>query len=221
MKATMAWRCRQADTSKKKVSISADDNIIPGPDIAFELGKSISLTEAEEEEAARRVQATHERLVILSNESDPEPARRPIRRKPYGITFRDTSRVSKKKSHDQSQKLKGIQTLTTKEQLATDTMQALKSSRKISRSQSHTGGLSKGASVTPKVPGESTCISKSLSEGTGTILADNESNYFEEENVDDEEVKWVSTDKEEEKQDDQDDDDDRSIDIKEIDDDER
>ncbi|GJS60313.1 hypothetical protein Tco_0655097 [Tanacetum coccineum] len=161
----------QADTSKKKVSISADDNIIPEPDIAFELGKSISLTEAEEEEAARRVQATHERLVILSNESDPEPARRPIRRKPYGITFRDTSRVSKKKSHDQSQKLQGIQTLTTKEQLATDTMQALKSSRKISRSQSHTGGSSKGASVTPKVPGESTCISKSSSERTGTILA--------------------------------------------------
>ncbi|GJV24290.1 hypothetical protein Tco_1376985 [Tanacetum coccineum] len=31
---------------KKKVSISADDNIIPKPDVALELGKSISLTEA-------------------------------------------------------------------------------------------------------------------------------------------------------------------------------
>ncbi|GKD32295.1 hypothetical protein Tco_1247804, partial [Tanacetum coccineum] len=37
----------------KKVSISADDNIIPEPDVALELGKSMSLTEAAEEEAAR------------------------------------------------------------------------------------------------------------------------------------------------------------------------
>ncbi|GJY53874.1 hypothetical protein Tco_0445538 [Tanacetum coccineum] len=54
--------------SKKKVSISADDNIIPEPDVALELGKSISLTEAEEEEAARRVHTTHERLVTEFDE---------------------------------------------------------------------------------------------------------------------------------------------------------
>ncbi|GJZ02207.1 ribonuclease H-like domain-containing protein [Tanacetum coccineum] len=35
---------------KKKVTISAADNIIPDPDVALELGKSISLTEAAEEE---------------------------------------------------------------------------------------------------------------------------------------------------------------------------
>ncbi|GJW28654.1 hypothetical protein Tco_0045529 [Tanacetum coccineum] len=40
---------------KKKVSISADDNIIPKPDIALELGKSMSLTEAVEEEATRQL----------------------------------------------------------------------------------------------------------------------------------------------------------------------
>ncbi|GJS82180.1 hypothetical protein Tco_0748721 [Tanacetum coccineum] len=40
---------------KKKVSISVDDNIIPKPDIALELGKSMSLTEAVEEEAARQL----------------------------------------------------------------------------------------------------------------------------------------------------------------------
>ncbi|GKB11974.1 hypothetical protein Tco_0845897 [Tanacetum coccineum] len=90
--------------AKKKVSISADDNIIPEPDVALELGKSMSLTEAKEEEAARRVHATHERLVT---ESDPKPARRSTRRRPSGIDFRDTSSVSKKKSPDQSQKLKG------------------------------------------------------------------------------------------------------------------
>ncbi|GJT44163.1 hypothetical protein Tco_0952878 [Tanacetum coccineum] len=36
---------------KKKVTISADDNIISDPDVTLKLGKSISLTEAEEEEA--------------------------------------------------------------------------------------------------------------------------------------------------------------------------
>ncbi|GKB81693.1 hypothetical protein Tco_0948588 [Tanacetum coccineum] len=40
---------------KKKVLISADDNIIPEPDVALELGKSLSLTEAAEEEAARQL----------------------------------------------------------------------------------------------------------------------------------------------------------------------
>ncbi|GKD70915.1 hypothetical protein Tco_1325005 [Tanacetum coccineum] len=80
---------------KKKVSISADDNIIPEPDVALELGKSLSLTEAAEEEAARQVHATHERIVI---ESDLEPARR----RPSGIAFRDTSRLSKKMSPDSS-----------------------------------------------------------------------------------------------------------------------
>ncbi|GJS82660.1 hypothetical protein Tco_0749201 [Tanacetum coccineum] len=41
--------------------------------IALELGKSISLTEAEEEAAARQVHATHARIV---SEFVPEPARR-------------------------------------------------------------------------------------------------------------------------------------------------
>ncbi|GJS89312.1 hypothetical protein Tco_0771948 [Tanacetum coccineum] len=49
---------------------SRDDNIILDPDIALELGKSISLTDAAEEEAARQVHATHERIMT---ESDPEP----------------------------------------------------------------------------------------------------------------------------------------------------
>ncbi|GJS03017.1 hypothetical protein Tco_0463071 [Tanacetum coccineum] len=47
---------------KKKVSIFTDDNIIPDPDVALELGKSISLTKAAEEEAVRQVHATHARI---------------------------------------------------------------------------------------------------------------------------------------------------------------
>ncbi|GKC79422.1 hypothetical protein Tco_1130196, partial [Tanacetum coccineum] len=133
---------KSAVTPKKKSFISTNDNIIPEPDVAFKLGTSMSLNEAEEDEAARRVHATHE------------------------------------------------------QQLVADTMQALKASRKINRSQSHTGGSTEGASVTLKVLNESTCIFTTSSEGTGIKPG-----------VPDEEKKQV----------DQDDDDDRSIDIEETD----
>nr|GEU49471.1 hypothetical protein [Tanacetum cinerariifolium] len=137
---------QQAVTSKKKVLIFVDDNIILKPDAALELGKSISLAKAEEEEAAR----------------------------PF------------------------------------DMMQALKASKKISKSRSHTRGLSEGAGVTPKVPDESAGVSKSSSEGTSTVGVLDE-------------VKGASKAKansaidwEEENQDD---DDDRSIDVEKTDDD--
>ncbi|GKF31053.1 hypothetical protein Tco_0100851, partial [Tanacetum coccineum] len=48
---------------KKKVTISVANNIISDPDVALELGKSISITVAAEEEAARQVHATHARIV--------------------------------------------------------------------------------------------------------------------------------------------------------------
>ncbi|GJR01679.1 hypothetical protein Tco_0524663 [Tanacetum coccineum] len=80
---------------------SRDDNIIPKPDVALELGKSISLTEGAEEEAARQVHATHARIMT---ESVPEPTKR----RPSGIAFRDTSSVSKNMSSDPSQKVKVI-----------------------------------------------------------------------------------------------------------------
>ncbi|GKD07337.1 hypothetical protein Tco_1187022, partial [Tanacetum coccineum] len=76
---------------KKKVTISAADNIIPDANVALELGKSISLTEATEEEAARQVNATHARIVTKS-------VLEPARRRPLGIAFRDTSQVLKKVS---------------------------------------------------------------------------------------------------------------------------
>nr|GFB07869.1 hypothetical protein [Tanacetum cinerariifolium] len=77
--------------------------------------------------------------------SDPKPARRRL----SGIAFRDTSSVSKKMSLDPSQKLKGVQTLNPEEQLVVDTLQALKASKKSSRSQSLAGGLSGGTGVSP------------------------------------------------------------------------
>ncbi|GJT58096.1 hypothetical protein Tco_0993150 [Tanacetum coccineum] len=133
---------------KKKVLIYANDNIIPEPDVALELGKYMSLTEAAEEEAARQVHTTHERIVT---ESDPEPARR----RPSGIAFKDTSSMSKKLSPSPSQKLKGIQTLTPEEKLVADTMQALKARRESIRSQPHAGDSSEGIDTKSGVPDES------------------------------------------------------------------
>ncbi|GJT35735.1 hypothetical protein Tco_0926154 [Tanacetum coccineum] len=66
---------------KKKVTISDADNIIPDPDVALELGKSISITEAEEEEAAKQVHATHARIVT---ESVPESAKKKTSRSTRG-----------------------------------------------------------------------------------------------------------------------------------------
>ncbi|GJT18410.1 hypothetical protein Tco_0877116 [Tanacetum coccineum] len=123
--------------------------------------KSMCLTEAVEEEAARQVHATHERIMI---ESDPEPARK----RPSGIAFRDTSGVSKNTSLDLLQKLKGVHTLTPEEQLAADTMQSLKASRKSIRSHLHAGGSSEGTDTKPGVPDESTVTPTTSSEGIGT-----------------------------------------------------
>ncbi|GJV42024.1 hypothetical protein Tco_1420464 [Tanacetum coccineum] len=58
---------------KKQVTITAADNIIPDLDVALELDKSISLTEAEETEAARQVHATYARIVT---EPIPESAKK-------------------------------------------------------------------------------------------------------------------------------------------------
>ncbi|GJX35523.1 hypothetical protein Tco_0247080 [Tanacetum coccineum] len=190
---------------KKKATITVDDNIIPEHDVALELGKSISLIEVIEKEAERQVHAIYERVMTVS---DPEP----VRRRPSSITFKDTSSVSKNLSTDPSQKLKGVQTLTVEEQLAADTMKALKE----------------------RVPDESTVVPATSSEGTGdkagvpdeekvtkaNVILDwgleQESKYFEE-GDDDENIKWVDTDEEEEKDDD---DDEKSINFEKTDDEE-
>ncbi|GJW30903.1 hypothetical protein Tco_0047778 [Tanacetum coccineum] len=59
---------------KKKVTLSADDDIISNdPDVALELAKFIIQTKAEEAEAARKVHATHARIMT---ESIPESAKK-------------------------------------------------------------------------------------------------------------------------------------------------
>ncbi|GKD89017.1 hypothetical protein Tco_1364524, partial [Tanacetum coccineum] len=148
---------------KKKVIISADDNIISDdPDVALELGKSISKIKAEEAEAAMQVHATHARIV---NESVPKLTRR---------------RKLGKVTSDPPKKLKGVPSLTPEEQEAADIMQSLKESRKTSRRRPGTRGSNKGTGTIPRVTDESTVISATSSEGT-------ESEYPKEDQLGDDE----------------------------------
>ncbi|GJW08148.1 hypothetical protein Tco_1570571 [Tanacetum coccineum] len=102
---------------KKKVTLSADDNIISDdPNTGLELGKSISQTEAEEAEVARQVHVTHARIVT-------ESVLGPKRRKSGKVTS------------NPPKKLKGVPSLTPEEQEAADIMQALKESKKTSKRQ--------------------------------------------------------------------------------------
>ncbi|GJV89851.1 hypothetical protein Tco_1533789 [Tanacetum coccineum] len=125
---------------KKKVTLSADDNIISDdPDAALELAKSISQTKAEEVEAARKVHATHARIIT---ESIPE--------------------FGKKKSGGRSPKSIVIQDTPT-----ANIMQALKESKKTSRRLPSIGGSNKGTGSKLGVPDESIVVSATSSEGTG------------------------------------------------------
>ncbi|GJZ36581.1 hypothetical protein Tco_0582772 [Tanacetum coccineum] len=86
--------------------------------------------------------------VNVSDESEPEPA--------------------KKKTAALKLKLKGVKSLTPKEQEVVDTMQALKESNKTNIRQPGTGGSSKGTGKVPGVPDESIVVSATSSEGTST-----------------------------------------------------
>ncbi|GKB59453.1 hypothetical protein Tco_0915639, partial [Tanacetum coccineum] len=151
---------KKATITPKHVSVEVSD--VSEPEPARRRTGISKIFEAAKEEAARQVHATHEWIVTYA---DPKPARR----RPLGIAFIDTSSVSKKISPGLSQKLKGIQTLTSEEQLIADTMQVLKASRLSSRSQPLAGGSSEGTGTKPRVLDESTVIIVTSSEGTGTI----------------------------------------------------
>nr|GEU79524.1 retrovirus-related Pol polyprotein from transposon TNT 1-94 [Tanacetum cinerariifolium] len=121
---------------KKKVIIFAADNIILDLDVALELGKSISLTEAAEKEASRQVHATHARIVT---ESEPKPAKKKTgSRSTRDVVIQDTP----------------------------NNMQALKESKKTSRGQPDTKGSNEGTGVSPGVLDKSTVVPATSSEGT-------------------------------------------------------
>ncbi|GJZ22356.1 hypothetical protein Tco_0559395, partial [Tanacetum coccineum] len=128
---------------KKKVTLSADDNIIyDDPDAALELAMSISKIEAEEEDATRKVHATHARIVT---ESVPEPA--------------------KKKSGGRSSKSVVIED-------TLNSMQAPKESKKTSRRQLGTRGSNEVTGSKPEVPDESTVVSATSNEQDSEFFDD-------------------------------------------------
>nr|GEX43530.1 hypothetical protein [Tanacetum cinerariifolium] len=178
---------QQEVTTKKKIVFTIDDNIIT-------------------DDPDKRL------LVKKHEESDGELAHRVTRRRrTRGVTFSDTPRVLKKKLVVQSQKLKGIQPLTVKEQLAADTMQALKASKNSSKSLSHTEGSCEGTGITPGVPDESIVIFTTSSEGTDTIPGVPEEVKGASEAKVDSAIDWGSEN--ERREDEQADNDDRSINI--------
>ncbi|GJX21835.1 hypothetical protein Tco_0226280 [Tanacetum coccineum] len=91
---------------KKKVTPSANDNIISDdPDAALELAKSISQTEAEEAEAAKKVHATHARIMP---EYFPEFAKKKSSgRSSKSVVIQDTPSAPKSKLATSKTKLKG------------------------------------------------------------------------------------------------------------------
>nr|GEX62480.1 hypothetical protein [Tanacetum cinerariifolium] len=91
---------------KKKVTLSADDNIIfDDPDAALELAKSIIQTKAKEAEASRKVHATHARIVT---ESVPKSAKKKYGGRSYkSVVIQDTLSTLKSKPTTSKTKLKG------------------------------------------------------------------------------------------------------------------
>ncbi|GJY40104.1 hypothetical protein Tco_0427374 [Tanacetum coccineum] len=98
------------------------------------------------------------------------------------------------------------------EQLVADTKKAIKSSKEALILQQRIEDSSEGAGITPEVPDE-------LTRKTSSKGAEDDNYQSDEEDVNVDDITWLSTDEEEKaKGDDDEEDDDRSIDIEEIDD---
>nr|GEU35950.1 integrase, catalytic region, zinc finger, CCHC-type, peptidase aspartic, catalytic [Tanacetum cinerariifolium] len=135
--------------SHETIDVSEESELEPEPEQAKKKTSSKKdQNEAEEAEAARKVHATHSRIVT---ESVPESA--------------------KKKSGDRSSKSVVIQdtlsTLKSKPTTSKTNLKALKESKKTSKRQPGTEGSNKGTGSKPGVPDESTVIFVTSSEGTG------------------------------------------------------
>ncbi|GJS70370.1 hypothetical protein Tco_0703211 [Tanacetum coccineum] len=151
---------------KKKVTLSVDDNIISNdPDAALELAKSISQTKAEEAEAARKVHGTHARIVTKSVHESAK--KKSSGRSSKSIVIQDTLTVPKSKPATSKAKLKGSPSLTFAEEEATNIMQDLKESKKISKILPGTGGSNEGTGTILGVLDESTIVFAASSKGTG------------------------------------------------------
>ncbi|GJV46571.1 hypothetical protein Tco_1431107 [Tanacetum coccineum] len=105
---------------------------------------------------------------IISDDTVNIPTNKPTRRRRQsGVTIRDTPTVIKKKTLEQSLKLKGMEMLSDAAMLKKDSRKVMKFSLRDLRSQHQTGGSSEGVSVTPEVPDESQAKSTNTNKGDG------------------------------------------------------
>ncbi|GKB55026.1 hypothetical protein Tco_0905779 [Tanacetum coccineum] len=144
---------------------------------------------------------------------DPDEALKLGKIKPTGVVIKDTPTVSKKKSLDQSQKLKGIQVMIEEEQLAANTKKAIKASKKAKRIQQQSTGSSEGVGITLEVPNEPKASSIAKVDAKDDWDFDNKSDKSDEHVVNEGEVGVLLTDDKEKAYDDEMQDDDKSIDI--------
>nr|GEU60925.1 hypothetical protein [Tanacetum cinerariifolium] len=165
---------KQTVTPKKKGLIYADDNIIPKPNVAFELGKLISRTNAEIAEEERCVHETHECLVTPkptgdeeSDESKPEPA-------------------LAEEDHQMLSKGVGI------------TPEVPDKSKSISTTSSE------GSGIIPEVPDEVKGSSTAKVNAIIDLGSEDENYWSDEAKEIEGEIKWLSSDEEEEIHDDDD-----------------
>ncbi|GJY42067.1 hypothetical protein Tco_0429337, partial [Tanacetum coccineum] len=140
----------------------------------------ISQTKAEEAEEARKVHATHARIVTYYVHESPK--KKSSGRSSKSVVIQDTPSAPQSKPATSKTKLKGAPSLTPQEQEAIDIMQALKESKKTSRRQPGTRGSNKGTGSKPGAPDESIVVSTTLSEGTGAKpgVSDKEKDITEE-----------------------------------------
>nr|GEW39947.1 hypothetical protein [Tanacetum cinerariifolium] len=179
----------------KKVTITTNDYIIPELDVALELGKSISLTKAAEDEAARKVHASHARIVT-------EPVPEPARRRPSEQIIANTMKALK-----ESKKTNRRQPDTRGSCEGTGVSPGVPYDSTVILATSSEGTDTKpGVADKEKVTSEDNVIIEWGSE--------QESEYTEKEDAD-EKNEWVDTNEEEKKKDD---DDEKSIDLEHTDD---
>ncbi|GKF04402.1 hypothetical protein Tco_0035070, partial [Tanacetum coccineum] len=114
------------------------------------------------------VHVTHAKIVI---EFVPVSAKKKSGgRSSLSVIIQDTLSALKSKLATSKSKIKGVQSITPTEQESADIMQALKKSKKSSRRQPGMRGSNERTGTIPGVLDESTFVSATSSEGTGTKL---------------------------------------------------
>ncbi|GKA12559.1 hypothetical protein Tco_0692105 [Tanacetum coccineum] len=109
------------------------------------------------------------RNLVHHDESEGEQENRPSGRKkrtPRAVVIQEPPSIPVKKTQVSSGKLKGIKLLSDATRLEIDTCRAIKASKRESKFQHQTGGLSEGAGLRPEVPDELT--RKYSDKGAGT-----------------------------------------------------